>query len=176
MNEKRLRNIWNCMIGRCHRENVNNYFARTYYKEKGIVVCDEWRYSFETFKAWAMENGYEDTLSIDRIDSDGNYEPSNCRWIPLDENRRRGLEKGRTTPRRKKLKESKENKKEVKKEVIKEAPTRLTTKEKILIEKICLHIKYAPKEEKEYMLGVMEGMALMKAAMQTDEPKNTEAN
>lgn len=95
MDEKRLHNIWRCMVGRCHNANWNNYFARVYYREKGIIVCDEWRYSFENFKTWALQNGYEDNLSIDRIDSDGNYEPSNCRWITYDENRRLGLENAR---------------------------------------------------------------------------------
>lgn len=94
MNEKRIYNIWRCMVGRCHNENWNNYFTRVYYREKGIKVCDDWRYSFENFKMWALQNGYEDNLSIDRIDSDGNYEPSNCRWIPLDENRKLGLANG----------------------------------------------------------------------------------
>ena len=97
MEDKRLFGIWRCMIGRCHNTNWNNYFARTYYREKGIVVCDEWRYSFDTFKHWALENGYNDTLSIDRVDSDGNYEPSNCRWITYNENRKRGLENARKT-------------------------------------------------------------------------------
>ena len=83
------------MVGRCHNENWNNYFTKTYYRDKGIVVCDEWRYSFENFKAWALENGYEDNLSIDRIDANGNYEPSNCRWITYEENRRLGLANAR---------------------------------------------------------------------------------
>jgi len=75
------------MVGRCHNPNWNNYFTKTYYKDKGIIVCDEWRNDFEKFKKWAMENGYRDDLSIDRINSNGNYEPSNCRWIPLNINR-----------------------------------------------------------------------------------------
>lgn len=95
MDEKRLYNVWRCMVGRCHNENWNNYFTKTYYRDKGISVCDDWRYDFENFKSWALKNGYEDHLSIDRIDADGNYDPSNCRWITYEENRMLGLERGR---------------------------------------------------------------------------------
>lgn len=54
------------------------------YAQKGITVCDEWK-QFENFYAWAINNGYSDELSIDRINSDGNYEPSNCRWATAEE-------------------------------------------------------------------------------------------
>lgn len=79
----RLKREWTIMIGRCH----GNY-KDTSYKENGIVVCDEWRNSFESFEKWAVENGYSHELIIDRINTFGNYEPSNCRWITKAENSR----------------------------------------------------------------------------------------
>jgi hypothetical protein len=51
-----------------------------HYGERGIKLCSEWR-DYSIFKQWALENGYQDNLSIDRINNDGNYEPSNCRWV-----------------------------------------------------------------------------------------------
>lgn len=73
----RLYNIWHDMIYRCYNSNHRSYKD---YGGKGIIVCNEWKDDFEAFRNWAIENGYKENLSIDRIDSDKNYCPENCRW------------------------------------------------------------------------------------------------
>jgi hypothetical protein len=70
------------MRQRCY--DVNATFYRDY-GGRGITVCKEWKNDFIAFCDWAMKNGYADNLSIDRIDVNGNYEPSNCRWADAKE-------------------------------------------------------------------------------------------
>lgn len=79
----RLYNIFCDMKKRCYNKNSANYKN---YGERGIIICDEWLNDFNAFYNWAMENNYGDTLTIDRKDNDGNYEPDNCRWITKSEN------------------------------------------------------------------------------------------
>ncbi len=84
----RLYGIWQGMLNRCRRKKDICYMA---YGGRGISVCEEW-HQFPPFYEWAMANGYTDDLTIDRINVDGNYEPSNCQWITMEENIRKAID------------------------------------------------------------------------------------
>lgn len=77
----RLHSIWNSMLTRCRNPHAKSF---KYYGAKGVQVCTEWL-TFVLFRSWALANGYRNNLTIDRINPYGNYEPSNCRWIPKNE-------------------------------------------------------------------------------------------
>ena len=77
----RLYHIWKGMLARCSSPANDNY---KWYGGKGVEVCSQWR-RYTAFRQWAFANGYQENLEIDRIDSSGNYEPSNCRWLTRKE-------------------------------------------------------------------------------------------
>lgn len=70
------------MIDRCFNKNNPQY---SIYGGRGITVCEEWRNDYIAFREWALSNGYDENLSIDRINNDGNYCPENCRWATAKE-------------------------------------------------------------------------------------------
>lgn len=80
----RLYNTWAQMKSRCFNINAQSYKD---YGGRGITVCDEWS-SYPFFRDWALSNDYTDELTLDRIDNDGNYDPSNCRWSTMKEQNR----------------------------------------------------------------------------------------
>jgi hypothetical protein len=86
-----LYRVWCGIRYRCSNPNEPGY---KYYGAKGIKVCDEWLNDVNSFIKWGMENGYSKGLTIDRIDSKGNYEPDNCQWLTrIDNSKKRWADK-----------------------------------------------------------------------------------
>lgn len=77
----KLYEVFKTMHRRCEAKTSTRY---SYYGNRGISVCPEWS-DFAVFREWALSNGYVEGLTLDRIDNNGNYEPSNCRWVTMKE-------------------------------------------------------------------------------------------
>lgn len=85
MKHTRIYEIWCGIKKRCYNKKCKSY---PNYGGRGISVCDEWKNNFLIFYEWSIKNGYKDFLQIDRIDTNGNYCPQNCRWsTPLEQQR-----------------------------------------------------------------------------------------
>ena len=80
LSKTNLYSRWIDMKKRCYYINDKRHKN---YGGRGIILCDEWKYNFLSFYKWAINNGFKKELSIDRINNDGNYEPSNCRWVTM---------------------------------------------------------------------------------------------
>ena len=79
----RLENIYHAMMARCYKPKAVNYQR---YGGKGIAVCEEWRNSCAAFYQWALANGYDDHLELDRKETGSSYSPGNCRWVTSIQN------------------------------------------------------------------------------------------
>ena len=73
------------MLGYLPYFSYMKMFGYKYYGGRGIIICEEWKESFLNFESWASNNGYSNTLTLDKINNDKNYSPSNCRWVSMKE-------------------------------------------------------------------------------------------
>lgn len=80
MKGSRLYSIYHNMKTRCYNKNSLSFHN---YGGRGVKVCEEWLNNFISFYMWSIDNGYDNYLTLDRINNDGNYEPNNCRWVTV---------------------------------------------------------------------------------------------
>ena len=78
----KLYHVWQGIKRRCYNKKAKQYKD---YGGRGICMCNTWKENYTNFKEWSLNNGYKEGLTIERINVNGNYEPSNCTWIPLKE-------------------------------------------------------------------------------------------
>ena len=84
----KIHRAWKNMKQRCYNKNNSHY---EWYGGKGVAVCELWKNNFKAFQEWSLKNGYSEELSIDRINNNGDYEPSNCRWTTNEVQARNGV-------------------------------------------------------------------------------------